>query len=88
MIRHELNNFVAYIINIFHFLHIFKLRSCCTRFGYYLYIFYKVEYLILYIYNVAFVYLYQESQVNGNESMKAMPAPPQEETVKKEKLIK
>lgn len=30
----------------------------------------------------------QESQVNGNESMKAMPAPPQEETVKKEKLIK
>ncbi|XP_027845134.1 Golgi integral membrane protein 4-like isoform X2 [Aphis gossypii] len=28
----------------------------------------------------------QESQVGGNESMKAMPAPPQEETVKKDPL--
>ncbi|XP_022178376.1 Golgi integral membrane protein 4-like isoform X2 [Myzus persicae] len=30
----------------------------------------------------------QESQVGGNESMKAMPAPPQEETVKKDSLNK
>lgn len=31
----------------------------------------------------------QESQVSGNESMKAMPAPPQEEgVVKKEQLNK
>ncbi|CAH1724884.1 unnamed protein product [Aphis gossypii] len=30
----------------------------------------------------------QESQVGGNESMKAMPAPPQEETVKKDPLNK
>ncbi|KAL4096996.1 hypothetical protein QTP88_021847 [Uroleucon formosanum] len=28
----------------------------------------------------------QESQVGGNESMKAMPAPPQEETIKKDSL--
>ncbi|XP_001945263.2 Golgi integral membrane protein 4 isoform X2 [Acyrthosiphon pisum] len=32
--------------------------------------------------------LTQESQVGGNESMKAMPAPPQEETVKKDSLNK
>lgn len=32
--------------------------------------------------------LYKESQVGGNESMKAMPAPPQEETVKKDPLNK
>lgn len=44
--------------------------------------------IIISLINWSVCCLCQESQVGGNESMKAMPAPPQEETIKKDSLNK